>query len=240
MTSMPPLADSWLAALPATTSNVQRERLAQFVQLLQRWNKVYNLTAVRDASDMLTVHLADCLAALPGIAARHPARLLDVGSGGGLPGMVLGIMLPETHVVLNDAVQKKCAFLQQVRATLRLPNVEVVHARVETLESDSFNCITSRAFSDLATFVRLTRPRLAPGGTWAAMKGRVPDEEIAALPPDIDAHVEHLDVPGLDAQRCIVWMEPRVAAPSLADAASKGTDVASRPARSQTDSIGES
>ncbi len=240
MSSASSHVESWQGALPATTTDLQRERLMQFVQLLQRWNKVYNLTAVRDASDMLTVHLADCLAALPGIAARHPARLLDVGSGGGLPGMVLGIMLPETHVVLNDAVQKKCAFLQQACATLRLPNVEVVHARVETLDSGLFNCITSRAFSDLATFVRLTRPRLAPGGAWAAMKGRVPDEEIAALPPDIDVHVDHLDVPGLAAQRCIVWMQPRSGEQSFAGASSMVKGAASRPAPSQTDSIGES
>ena len=207
----------WLAALPPATTDTQRSQLLRYLELLQRWNRVYNLTAVRDATDMLTLHLADCLAALPSIAARHPARLLDVGSGGGLPGMVLAIMLPNTHVVLNDAVQKKCAFLQQVGATLRLPNLEVVHARVETLTCEPFDCITSRAFSELAAFVELTRHLLAQNGAWAAMKGRVPTAELDALPHDIDARVEPLSVPGLDAQRCIVWMQPHAASHSQPD-----------------------
>ncbi len=241
MTHAPPHADDWLRALPSAPSGEQHDRLLRFLQQLARWNKVYNLTAVRDTTDMLTVHLADCLATVPSIAERQPARLLDVGAGGGLPGMVLGIMLPDTRVVLNDTVQKKCAFLQQTVATLRLPNVEVIHARVESLETAPFDCITSRAFSDLSTFVRLTRHLLAPGGAWAAMKGRVPDDEIVALPPDIDASVDALHVPGLDARRCLVWMHAKPSDPIRVDAThTHGTaGSASRRASSQSDLIGD-
>ncbi len=190
--------------LPATST--QRAQLLAYLELLERWNRVYNLTAVREPQQMFTLHLADCLALVPILAARAPQRLLDVGSGGGLPGLVLAIMRPEMVVVLNDAVQKKCAFMQQAAAELRLPRAHVAHGRVERLTQAPFDCITSRAFSDLGTLIQLTQPLLAEGGCWAAMKGHTPQAELTALPTEIDAHVETLNVPDLDAQRCVVLM----------------------------------
>ncbi|MDY0331247.1 MAG: 16S rRNA (guanine(527)-N(7))-methyltransferase RsmG [Thiomonas sp.] len=189
----------------------QLQQLLDYAALLQRWNRVFNLTAVRQPEDVARLHLADCLAALPSIQHLAPQRLLDVGSGGGLPGVVWAIGLPETEIHLVDTVQKKCAFLQQTCGSLRLSHVTVHHARVETLaDARGFDCITSRAFSDLALLVRSTRHLLAPGGQWCAMKGRTPHEEIAVLPADVAARIEPLLVPGLDAQRCLVWM--RIAA----------------------------
>lgn len=186
----------------------RRERLFAYLELLQRWNKVYNLTAVRDPRRMMILHLADCLALLPLLRLPAGARLLDVGSGGGLPGVVIAIMRPDLEVVVCDAVQKKCAFLRQVGAELGLRNLQVEHARVEDLRLPGFDCITSRAFAELPLFVALTAHLLAPGGCWAAMKGQQPEAELAALPADIRTHVQPLAVPGLDAQRCVVWMTP--------------------------------
>ncbi len=198
--------DGILDSLQLNASETQRAQLLAYLDLLQRWNRVYNLTAIRDPGQMLDLHVADCLALLPGIIQRASHRLLDVGSGGGLPGLVLAIMRPGMHVVLNDAVQKKCAFMQQAAAELRLTRVEVVHGRVEQLRLAAFDCITSRAFSDLATMTRLTSHLLAAEGCWAAMKGVTPQAELEALPPTIDARVHPLAVPGVDAQRCVVWM----------------------------------
>jgi 16S rRNA (guanine527-N7)-methyltransferase len=200
--------DSWLAALQLDADAVQRQRLLDYLALLQRWNRVYNLTAVRDPEQMLAKHLADCLALIAPLRARAPARLLDVGSGGGLPGLVIAILLPATEVVLCDAVRKKCAFLQQAAATLGLRNVRVEHGRIEALTLPPFDCITSRAFSELAPMLRLTRHLLRPDGCWAAMKGMRPDAELAALPADVRAEVQPLTVPGLDAQRCVAWLRP--------------------------------
>lgn len=204
--------ESQLDALGADAD--QRRQLHAYLALMQRWNRVYNLTAVRDPGQMLVLHLADCLALLPHLALPAGARLLDVGSGAGLPGIPVAVMRPDLEVVVCDAVQKKCAFLRQVAAELGLSRVRVVHARVEDLEPPGFDCITSRAFSDLATLVGLTRHLLAPGGSWAAMKGRAPDDEIAALPADIATSVEPLTVPGLDAERCVVRMHPRADSPT--------------------------
>jgi 16S rRNA (guanine527-N7)-methyltransferase len=185
--------------------------LARYLELLGRWNATYNLTAVRDPAAMLTQHLADCLAVLPAML-RHgvPHRVLDVGSGGGLPGTVLAIFLPRTNVTCVDAVAKKMAFVRQVAGALSLGNLHALHARIELLKAEPFDLITSRAFASLADFTGLTTRHLAPQGVWMAMKGRVPDGEIAALPAAIEMfHVEQLQVPGLDAQRCLVWMRPR-------------------------------
>jgi 16S rRNA (guanine527-N7)-methyltransferase len=138
------------------------------------------------------------------------ARILDVGSGGGLPGVVLAAAEPAWDVTCIDAVGKKAAFVRQAAGELELLNLHVAHARVETLRSPPFDVITARAFAALPEFVRLTRPLLAPGGVWMAMKGKRPDDEIAALPADVEPfHVESLAVPGLDADRCLVWMRPR-------------------------------
>jgi 16S rRNA (guanine527-N7)-methyltransferase len=188
----------------------QLQALADYLALLQRWNATYNLTAVRDPAAMLTQHLADCLAVVPPLQRHAEAgRLLDVGSGGGLPGVVIATMLPRWQVTCVDAVGKKMAFVRQVAGSLPLPNLHAEHARIEQLKQPPFDLITSRAFATLADFTRLTRQHLAPGGAWMAMKGRAPDAEIAELPPGVQVfHVEQLAVPGLDAQRCLVWMRP--------------------------------
>jgi len=192
-----------------TTS--QLTALGDFLALLQRWNATYNLTAVRDPREMATHHLADCLAVLPALQARcRQGRVLDVGSGGGLPGVVIAIMQPALTVTCVDTVGKKAAFIRQVAGQLKLPNLQAVHARVQDLNLPPFDLITSRAFAALADFTRWTTAHLAPGGLWMAMKGKLPQEEMAALPPDIEVfHVEPLNVPGLDAERCLVWMRRR-------------------------------
>jgi 16S rRNA (guanine527-N7)-methyltransferase len=188
-------------------------RLERYLALLARWNATYNLTAVRDLAEMRVQHLADCLAVAPPLRRElggRAARILDVGSGGGLPGVVLAVAEPGWDVSCVDAVGKKTAFVRQVAAELALPNLHAVHARVEALEAPPFDVITSRAFASLADFVRLTRPLLADGGVWMAMKGKRPDDEITALPPDAEVfHVEPLTVPGLAAERCLIWIRPR-------------------------------
>ena len=202
-------------ALGLALDSAQLTLLMDFLVLLQKWNKVYNLTAVRDPEEMLTHHLLDSLAAvLPlrrhvaqaGLAA--PVRLLDVGSGGGLPGVVFAICCPGVDVSCVDTVGKKAAFIQQAAVQLRLPNLHGVHARVESLVTP-FEVVSCRAFAALADFTTWSRQALAPHGVWLAMKGKHPEEELAALPADVQVfHVEQLAVPGLDAERCIVWMRP--------------------------------
>lgn len=199
------------AALGLALAPAQHEQLVAFLGLLQRWNSTYNLTAVREPEAMLTQHLADCLAVLGPLQARLPrGRVLDVGSGGGLPGVVLAIMAPQLDVTCVDAVGKKAAFVRQVAGTLRVPNLHAAHARVENLKAPPFDLITSRAFASLADFTRLTGHLLQPGGGhWLAMKGRRPEDELAALPASVEVfHVEPLEVPGLDAERYLVWMRP--------------------------------
>lgn len=190
------------------------DRLLAYLGLLQRWNRVYNLTAVQDADAMLTQHLVDCLAALPPLrnwAGGRALKVLDVGSGGGLPGVVLAIVQPDWRIDCVDTVAKKATFIRQVSAELRLPNLRSLHARVETLPtSQHYDLITSRAFASLADFVALTEPLLDLDGAWAAMKGQPTPDELAAVPAHVDMfHVEPLQVPGLAARRCIVWMRPR-------------------------------
>lgn len=197
-----------LRALGLMFNPTQKQQLLDYTALLQRWNRVFNLTAVRDVEGMARLHLADCLAALPALQRLAPRRLLDVGSGGGLPGIVFAIGLPDAAVHLVDTVQKKCAFLQQTCGSLQLQNVQVHHARVETLaDPDGFDCITSRAFSDLPLLVKSTTHLLAPGGQWCAMKGHPPEDEITAVSCLVRARIEPLQVPGLDAQRCLVWLQ---------------------------------
>ncbi|MEO7851340.1 MAG: 16S rRNA (guanine(527)-N(7))-methyltransferase RsmG [Rubrivivax sp.] len=203
-----------LEALGLQADDLSSSRLLAFLDLLARWNKHYNLTAVRDPQTMLSRHLLDCLAVLPSLDRHflscqqpHPPRLLDVGSGAGLPGVVLAIMRPDWSVSCVDAVAKKTAFVQQAAAELGLKNLASIHSRVEELRVPTFNLIVSRAFASLHDFTRLTAGHLARSGCWVAMKGSVPIEEAAALPPSVTVfHVEQLVVPGLDAQRCLVWL----------------------------------
>ncbi len=200
-------------SLGVALDQAQADHLLAYLDLLARWNKTYNLTAIRDPQQMLVQHLLDSLSVVVPLqrhTAERPARLLDVGSGGGLPGTVLAIVQPALSVTCVDTVGKKASFIRQVAAELRLPNLQALHARVESIRAPGFDVITARAFASLPDLVRLTRPLLAPTGVWMAMKGQRPDDEVAALPMDIDVfHVERLEVPGLDAERCLVWMKAR-------------------------------
>jgi 16S rRNA (guanine527-N7)-methyltransferase len=195
-------------------ADAQAEALLRYQDLIAKWNKVYNLTALRDPAEMLTHHLIDSLAAVSPLQ-RHlqtlpegRARLLDVGSGAGLPGVVFALMCPELQVSCVDTVAKKAAFVQQAAAELRLPNLRGIHARVESLPAE-YDVVSCRAFASLPDFANWSRAALLPGAVWLAMKGKEPKDEMAALPADVAVfHVEHLDVPGLNAERCIVWMRP--------------------------------
>jgi 16S rRNA (guanine527-N7)-methyltransferase len=196
-------------ALDLNLSDEQVQCLLAYVALIQKWNKVYNLTALRDPADMLTHHLLDSLTAIAPLR-RHtqgrPIKVLDVGSGGGLPGVVLAICMPELNVSCVDTVAKKAAFVQQVAVSLKLPNLRGIHARVESL-TDPYPVICARAFASLPDFVTWSRTALAEGGVWMAMKGKQPKDEMDALPADVTVfHVEPLTVPGLDVERCMVWM----------------------------------
>ena len=213
-------------ALGLALEDVQVNALLDYLAMIQKWNKVYNLTAVRDPMDMLTLHLMDSLAIIaplrrqigasgPTSADAAPVRLLDVGAGAGLPGVVLAICCPGLRVDCVDAVAKKAAFIQQVALALSLPTLRGLHARVETL-TGPYDIIASRAFASLADFVRGSAASLAPGGVWLAMKGKYPQAELEVLPTDVAMfHVEPLTVPGLAAERCLVWLR-RQALPSTA------------------------
>lgn len=220
---MPPV----LGQMDLVLDAAQQSKLAAYMVMLAHWNSTFNLTALRDPQDMLTHHLSDCLAVLKPLG-RHlaqarpvlemdsgadkqaPLHLLDVGSGGGLPGVVLAICCPHVQVSCVDTVGKKAAFIRQVAAELRLPNLRGEHARVEQLKG-CYDVITSRAFASLLDFVTLTQGIMAEGAVWMAMKGKQPDGELAQLPASIDVfHVEQIQVPGLDADRCLVWMRPTV------------------------------
>ena len=246
-------------------SDAQIALLMAYLGLLHKWSKVYNLTAVRDPLEMVTLHLLDSLAVIPALlrhlatphiateraalaghstststststspspspspapaASASPAatsagkpahaqsiRLLDVGSGAGLPGVVIAIACPHIQVTCIDAVSKKSAFVQQVAASLGLAHLRGLHQRIEQLDTPH-DLVCSRAFASLADFVQGSTNALAPGGVWLALKGKTPTEEMSALGPDVDVfHVEQLQVPGLDAQRCLVWMR-RATAP---------------------------
>lgn len=200
-------------ALGLDLSAMQQQQLLQHLALIVRWNRVYNLTAVREPVQMLTQHLLDSLAVVRPLR-RHTQQaattLLDVGSGAGLPGVAIAVACPEIRVSCIDTVAKKASFIRQVGAELGLDHFSALHARVESLTAGNFDVIASRAFASLADFAALTNTALAPGGVWMAMKGQMPQEEIAALPSTIEMfHVEPLRVPGLDAERCIVWMRRR-------------------------------
>jgi 16S rRNA (guanine527-N7)-methyltransferase len=196
------------AQLGVALSDSQCGRLLAYAALILKWNKVYNLTALRDPASVLTHHLLDSLSVIAPLQREWPAsaRLLDVGAGAGLPGAVIAIVREDVQVTCLDAVAKKAAFVQQVASELSLPNLRGLHARVESL-AGQYDVISSRAFASLHDFIVGSRHLLAQPGVWMAMKGRAPDDEIAQLPAGIDVfHVEQLTVPGLDAERCVVWM----------------------------------
>jgi 16S rRNA (guanine527-N7)-methyltransferase len=223
-----PALQKGLADLGLTLADEQQTQLLAYMDLIGKWTKVYNLTAVRDANEMLTHHLLDSLAVIAplrrelaklpmsdadaaaeqGVAklAQSKFSLLDVGAGAGLPGIVIAITCPEVSVMCVDTVAKKAAFIQQVAATLKLPNLKGLHARVESL-TQPYDVVCSRAFASLLDFTTWSKSALASHGVWMAMKGKHPDLELAVLPESVKVfHVEQLQVPGLDAERCIIWM----------------------------------
>lgn len=207
-------------ALGLVLTDAQIGALLEYMALIQKWTRVYNLTAVRDPEEMLTHHVLDSLAVvaplrgqLQSMGLDESIRLLDVGAGAGLPGVVLAICCPTMVVHCVDTVAKKAAFIQQAAVSLKLPLLSGIHARVESL-TDPYSVVTSRAFASLADFTLWSKGALAEQGVWMAMKGKNPEAEVAQLPADVAVfHVEPLAVPGLGAERCIVWMRK---APKLA------------------------
>ena len=204
-----------LKALQLDLSEQQVDQLLAYQAMIAKWTKVYNLTSVRDPAEMMTHHLLDSLAAIPALQ-RHlncagleqGSRLLDVGSGAGLPGVVIAICCPRVAVTCVDTVAKKAAFIKQAALALKLPNLTGLHARVESI-TETFDVICSRAFASLVDFTNWSAVALAPQGVWMAMKGKNPADELQALPPAIAMfHVEQLKVPSLDAERCILWLRP--------------------------------
>lgn len=193
-----------VAEMGLPVSSETQQALLRYLALLEKWNKVYNLTAVRNPMEMVTLHLLDSLSVLPYIKSRN---LLDVGSGGGLPGIVLAICLPDLQVTTIDTVQKKAIFMRQVKGELGLDNLEVVHARVERYQpEEKFEVIISRAFSELGLFVRLTEHLLKESGRWFAMKGVSPDRELEGL--DVaKSNIQPLSVAGLNAARHLIIFE---------------------------------
>ena len=198
-------------ALPLDPGQVSS--LVAYLRLIERWNATYNLTSIRDPRAMATQHVLDCLAATAALRRRREhgdrRQLADVGSGAGLPGLVIGIALPDTSVVCIDSVGKKAAFILQAAGTVGARNVAALHARVEKISKREFDVVASRAFASLAEFVARTRHLVSDNGEWMAMKGKAPSDEIAAL-TDVAAEVEPLVVPDLAAERCVVWMRPGV------------------------------
>jgi 16S rRNA (guanine527-N7)-methyltransferase len=200
-----------VAALELDLPGHATARLLAYVDLLAKWNRTYNLTAIREPARMITHHVLDALAILPHLPAHDGLRVLDVGSGGGVPGIPLAIARPGFRVTLLDANSKKTTFLTQAAIELGLANVRVATARVEAYAPDApFDVVVSRAFSELDDFARGAARHLAPGGVLAAMKGVNPVEELAQLPADVEVvATPSLDVPGLDASRHLVLMRPR-------------------------------
>ena len=199
-----------LAQLQLALTDQQVAQLLDYLKLIAKWTKVYNLTAVRDPAEMMTHHLLDSLAVVSPLL-RHLKRgsLLDVGSGAGLPGAIIGICCPFIAVTCVDTVAKKATFIKQVALELKLPNLTGLHARVENI-AQPFDAICSRAFASLTDFTNWSVGALATNGLWIAMKGKYPADELAALPATVDVfHVEQLHVPGLDAERCLVWMRKK-------------------------------
>jgi 16S rRNA (guanine527-N7)-methyltransferase len=198
-----------IAEMGLDVSVEAQQKLLQYLSLLHKWNKVYNLTAVRDPLEMVTLHLLDSLSVLPYINMKN---LLDVGSGGGLPGVVLAICLPNLQVTTIDTVQKKAIFMRQVKGELALSNLQVVHERVESYQSvEKFEAIISRAFSEVALFIKLTQHLIVKNGQWLAMKGTVPHHEFERKEFEVlgikPSNIFSLTVAGLQAERHLVIFE---------------------------------
>jgi 16S rRNA (guanine527-N7)-methyltransferase len=193
-------------------SNDKQDKLIAYLLLIDKWNKVHNLTAIRDPLAMVTLHLLDSLSVLPYVQALAPKYLLDVGAGAGLPSIPLAICLPDLQVTAIDSVLKKTSFMRQVKGELALTNFHVEYGRVEALKAKQlFDVIVSRAFSEIALFLKLTKHLLAEGGQWLAMKGVVPEHEFEnqdfknmAIKP---SRIEVLKVAGLDAERHLVYLQ---------------------------------
>jgi len=196
-----------LAQLELELNDHQISQLLDYQALIAKWTKVYNLTAVRDPAEMMTHHLLDSLAVIAPLQRQmKQGSLLDVGSGAGLPGVVIAVCCPAIRVTCVDTVAKKATFIKQVALELKLPNLAGLHARVENI-AQPFDMICSRAFASLVDFTSWSVGALAPQGVWLAMKGKHPTDEVAALPDSVEVfHVEQLQVPGLDAERCVVWI----------------------------------
>ena len=211
--ALEPQLRAGLQTLDLALDEAQIAALLDYVDLIQKWTRVYNLTAVRDPQDMLTHHLLDSLAVvrplrqqLAALGRDESVRVLDVGAGAGLPGVVLAICCPTMTVHCVDTVAKKAAFVQQAAVSLKLPHLRGIHARVESL-TEPYDVVCSRAFASLADFTQWSVGALAPLGVWMAMKGKHPAAELLALDPGVQVfHVEPLQVPGLGAERCLVWM----------------------------------
>ena len=199
-----------LQQLQLVLDDHQIKQLMDYQALIAKWNKVYNLTAVRNPTEMLTHHLLDSLAVIaPLLKHLKQGKLLDVGSGAGLPGVIIAICCPSIAVTCVDTVAKKATFIKQVALELKLSNLTGLHARVENI-TQPFEVICSRAFASLADFTNWSAGALASNGLWMAMKGKYPADELAALPATIEVfHVEQLQVPQLNAERCLVWMRKK-------------------------------
>lgn len=193
-------------------SDDKQDKLIAYLLLIDKWNKVHNLTAIRDPLAMVTLHLLDSLSVLPHVQALAPKYLLDVGAGAGLPSIPLAICLPDLQVTAIDSVLKKTSFMRQVKGELALTNFQVEYGRVEALKAKQlFDVIISRAFSEIALFLKLTKHLLTEGGQWLAMKGVVPEHEFEnqdfknmAIKP---SRIEVLKVAGLDAERHLVYLQ---------------------------------
>ena len=199
-----------LQSLSLELTQAQQQALLDYIALLGKWNKVYNLTAVREPEHMLSHHVLDCLAVLPPLKQVFPEALdlIDVGAGGGLPSVVFAIACPHWQITAVDTVAKKAAFIQTTAHSLRLVNLKAVHSRVEAL-TGGFDVVTCRAYASLRDFCDSSRHLLKPNGVWMAMKAKLSVEELTDLPATVRVDkVEPLAIPGLDANRCLVWMRP--------------------------------
>ncbi|UOO81851.1 16S rRNA (guanine(527)-N(7))-methyltransferase RsmG [Uruburuella testudinis] len=197
-----------LQQMGLSLSTAQQLLLLEYVALLKKWNNTYNLTALRDEASMVSHHVLDSLTLLPYVAGAQ--TLMDVGSGGGMPGIPTAICRPDLQITLLDSNTKKTTFLQQAVIELGLGNVTVASGRVEAMHDKKVDVVTSRAFAELADFISLTKHLLNENGYWAAMKGVYPYEEIAQMPPNVAVvKVDKLAVPELNAERHMVIMQPK-------------------------------